>query len=95
MSLGEEKPQPFISLDIDQQIDGQLAPNSHVNFSPPDSHLPMLSNYLPHSSMSSPSQISQFHANTITTSPFALDGGVYQGQTSMQSNNWNSNPIVK
>ncbi|CAF3438668.1 unnamed protein product [Rotaria socialis] len=90
---GEEKPQPYIPLDIDRQIDGKLLPNNHINVSPPNGRLPMSSNYLPNSSTPLPSHISQSHQNTSTaTSPFALDGGVYQGQSQNQSNNWNTNP---
>ncbi|CAF2986338.1 unnamed protein product [Rotaria sp. Silwood2] len=89
---GEEKPQPFISLDIDRQIDGKPLPSNHINVSPPNGRLPMSSNYLPNSSIPLPLHISQSHPITATASPsFPLDGGVYQGQPPTQANNWNPN----
>ncbi|CAF1041761.1 unnamed protein product [Rotaria sp. Silwood1] len=92
---GEEKPQPFIPLDIDRQIDAKLLPSNHINISPPNGRLPISSNYLPNSSIPLPSHISQPHPITATTSSsFPLDGGVYQGQPPTQSNTWNPNTKI-
>jgi hypothetical protein len=76
---GEEKPQPFITLDIDRQVDGKLITSNHISVSPPNGRLPMLPNYLPNNLAPLPSHISQSHSNAIALPTFALDGGVYQG----------------
>jgi hypothetical protein len=55
----------------------------------------MSSTYLPNSSTLLPSYISQSPSNIITSSPqFAPDGGVYQGHSLTQPNNWNPNTKV-
>ena len=94
--LGEEKPQLFIPLDIDRQIDGKLLPTSnHIDLSTSNGRLPISPNYLPNSSISLPPNRSQSHPNAMTTSSLhVLDGGVYQGQTSTQANHWNANAMV-
>ncbi|CAF0751144.1 unnamed protein product [Adineta steineri] len=92
---GEEKPQPFIILDIDKQVDGKIVSSNHISISPPNGRLPIPTNYLPNSSIPLPSHISQSHPTSVTTNPpFSLDGGVYQGQPPSQSNNWNANTRV-
>jgi hypothetical protein len=95
--LGEEKPQPFIPLDIDRQVDGKYVISNHVSVSPPNGRLPISSNYPPNNSIPLPSHISQSHPNTITSSPppqFVLDGGVYQGHSQTQPANWQANKKV-
>ncbi len=93
--LGEEKPQPFIPLDIDRQVDGKVVPSNHISVSPPNGRLPMSSNYLLNNSTPLPLNISQSHPNAIPSSPpFALDGGVYQGQSQIQRNTWNTSANV-
>lgn len=73
---GEEKPQPFIPLDIDKQGDGSMNISNHINLSPPNGRLPMSVS----GQLTSPES-----AN------FLLDGGVYQGQPmTVQSNDWNA-----
>ncbi|CAF0883916.1 unnamed protein product [Rotaria sordida] len=75
---GLEKPQPFIPLDIDRQIDGKLVTSNHINISPPKVPLPL--------------HLSQHKTNSVASPAFILDGGVYQGQpTSTKSDNWNLN----
>jgi hypothetical protein len=57
----------------------------------------MVSNHIPPTSMPLPSHISQRQPNP-GTSPFMLDGGVYQGQPpppTTQPNDWNPNTKVK
>jgi hypothetical protein len=81
---GEEKPQPFILLDIDRQVDGKLISSNHISVSPPNGRLPMSSNYLPNNLVPLPSHISQSHSNAIALPTFALDGGVYQGGSGPQ-----------
>ncbi|CAF0784947.1 unnamed protein product [Rotaria sordida] len=89
---GEEKPQPFISLDIDRQIDGKSLPNNHINISPPNGRLQTPSNYPPNRPIPLPSHIPQSHPSTTTTpSSLPLDGGVYQGLPPTQSTNRNAN----
>ena len=78
---GEEKPQPFIPLDIDKQGDGPMNIGNHINLSPPNGRLPMSVS----GQLSSP-ESANFH----------LDGGVYQGQPmTPQSNDWNTNTKVR
>lgn len=78
---GEEKPQPFIPLDIDKQGDGSMNISNHINLSPPNGRLPMSVS----GQLSSP-ESGNFH----------LDGGVYQGQPmSAQSSDWNTNTKVR
>lgn len=86
--LGEEKPQPYIPLDIDRQVEGKLVTSNHVSVSPPNGRLPMSASYLPNNSNLLPSHISQSHPNTTTSSPLllSLDGGVYQGHSQTQPN---------
>jgi hypothetical protein len=95
--LGEEKPQPFISLDIDRQVDGKVVISNHININPPNGRLPMSLNYVPNTSMPLPPHLSQHQQNLLPSSPLTLDGGVYQGQQPppMQSNEWNPNTRVK
>lgn len=88
---GEEKPQPFILLDIDRQMDGKLIISNHISVSPPNGRLPMPSNHVPNPSIPLPSHLSQRQPQA-----FMLDGGVYQGQPLItQSNEWNANIKVK
>ena len=89
--LGEEKPQPFIPLDIDRHVEGKPVISNHTNMSPPNGRLPTSPNYLPNSSMPLPSHLTHPYSQPITTSPpLALDGGVYQGQPpSNQPTEWN------
>jgi len=56
----------------------------------------MASNHIPPTSMPLPSHLSQRQPNP-GTSPFMLDGGVYQGQPppTTQPNDWNPNTRVK
>ncbi len=83
--LGEEKPQPFITLDIDRQVDGKFITSNHINVSPPNGRLPISLNYPPNNLTPLPSHLSQPHPSTVTSlSPFALDGGVYQGHPPTQ-----------
>jgi hypothetical protein len=100
--LGEEKPQPFITLDIDRQVDGKLVTSNQLNMNAPNGRLPMSSNYPGTGLLPLPSYLSQpqLQPNAISSLPM-LDGGVYQGHSQMptatlaaQSNNWNSNSIV-
>jgi hypothetical protein len=87
--LGEDKPQPFIPLDIDRQVDGKIAISNHVNISSPNGRLPMSSNYVPNTSMPLPLHLSQHKLNTP-------DGGVYHGQPPPnQTNQWALNSNVK
>ena len=87
---GEEKPQAFIPLDIDRQVDGKLVITNHINIGPPNGRLPMPSNFSPDTSMSLPPH----QTNSIAS--YKLDGGVYQGQPpSRQPNDWNQNTKVK
>jgi len=92
---GEEKPQPFIPLDIDRHVEGKtVVISNHTNMSPPNGRLPTSSNYLPNSSMPLSSHLSHPYPQPITTAPPSdLDGGVYQGQsvaaTSNKTNEWN------
>lgn len=91
---GEEKPQPFIPLDIDRHVEGKTVISNHTNMSPPNGRLPTSSNYLPNSSMPLPSHLSHPYSQPITTAPPSdLDGGVYQGQsvaaTSNKTHEWN------
>ncbi|UJR28466.1 hypothetical protein I4U23_009705 [Adineta vaga] len=90
---GEEKPQPFIPLDLDRHVDGRIVTSNHISISPPNGRLPTPISYLSNSSIPPPSQITQLHPTSVPTmpSPFALDGGVYQGQSLAQQPNWNSN----
>jgi len=77
--LGEEKPQPFIPLDLDKQVDGRLVVGNHTSFSPPNGRLPMSSPPLS-------SHVPQSQSNLIGSPsiPLTLDGGVYQGQPPTQ-----------
>ena len=55
----------------------------------------MSSNYVPTNSLPLPSQTSPPHPTSIPSStPFSLDGGVYQGQPPSQSSNWIPNTKV-
>jgi hypothetical protein len=95
--LGEEKPQPFIVLDIDRQVDGKIVTSNHISSaSPPNGRLPMSTNYPSNNSLPMPSHLSQHLPSTIISpSPYALDGGVYQGHTPTQTNDWKPNTKVK
>ncbi|CAF1092159.1 unnamed protein product [Adineta ricciae] len=89
---GEEKPQAFIPLDLDRQLDGRVVTSNHINISPPNGRLPASLNYLSNSSIPPPSHITPLHPTSVSTmSPFSLDGGVYQGQPPTQPTNWNAN----
>jgi hypothetical protein len=93
--LGEDKPQPYIVLDIDRQVDGKLVTSNHITVSPPNGRLPMSSNYPPNNSLPLLTHTSQPHPNAIPLSaPHSLDGGVYQGQQPPQSSNWIPNTKV-
>lgn len=102
-SLGEEKPQPFIVLDIDRQVEGKLVTNNQMPIGSPNGRLPMSSNYQPNATLPMPLYLSQTQPNHHPTSstPFLLDGGVYQGQApttsqpQTQVNQWNPNSKVK
>lgn len=84
--LGEDKPQIFIPLDIDRQMDGKLISNNHIVNGPPNGRLPMPSNFTPHTTMALSPHLSQQQqqqpqpTNPVTSSNYMLDGGVYQGQ---------------
>ncbi|CAF0883691.1 unnamed protein product [Rotaria sp. Silwood1] len=92
---GEEKPHPFIPLDIDRQVDGKLVTSNHINMSSPNGRLPMSLNYTSNTSMPLPLPFSQHQINPVTSPAFALDGGVYQGQSvPTKSDNWNPNTKV-
>ena len=83
--LGEERPQPFIILDLDRQVDGKLVISNHISVSPPNGRLPVSSNYYPNNLSPLPSHIAQPTPTAVPT--YALDGGVYQGgQAPMQLN---------
>jgi hypothetical protein len=93
--VGEEKPQPFIPLDLDRQVDGKIVSNHHISTSPPNGRLPTSSNSLPNSILPMPSHLIQPHSLATNTSPtISLDGGVYQGQSPVQVNEWNPNAKV-
>ena len=107
--LGEEKPQPFISLDIDKQVDGKVVTSNHISGAP-NGRLPLSSNYQAPGLLPLPSYLSAAQPNTHSASSgLLLDGGVYQGQgpsslppsssspaatTTAQANDWNSNQKV-
>ncbi|CAF2082672.1 unnamed protein product [Rotaria magnacalcarata] len=79
---GEEKPQAFITLDIDRQIDGKLIIANHTSTSPPDGRLPTSRTLPPH--------LSQQQQNQEVSPAFIIDGGVYQGQSTLtQPADWN------
>ena len=101
--LGEEKPYPFISLDIDRQVEGKVVTTNNMNIGAPNSRIPISSNYQGTGLLPLPSFLSQAQTNTTATLPtFILDGGVYQGQPpsssqsvqASQNNTWNSNQKV-
>ncbi len=93
--LGEDKPQTFIPLDIDRQVDGKLIIGNHINVSPPNGRLPVTPNHIPHPSMPVPPHLSP-HQSSPATPPLILDGGVYQGQPpTTQASDWNANTKVK
>ncbi len=92
---GLDKPQAFIPLDIDRQVDGKLIIGNHINVNPPNGRLPMAANHVPNTSIPLPSHPSQHQLNPVTPA-FMLDGGVYQGQPpTTQLNDWNLNTKVK
>lgn len=80
-ALGEEKPQPFITLDIDRQVDGKLVVSNHVPLSPPNGRLPISAAYPQNKLTPLPTQIPPSQPTALGPSPplHALDGGVYQG----------------
>ena len=107
--LGEEKPQPFISLDIDKHVEGKVVSSNHITGGAPNGRLPPSSNYSAHGLLPSPSYLSSAQPNTHSSATgLLLDGGVYQGQapstlppsssstatTTNQANDWNSNQKV-
>ena len=96
---GEEKPHPYIPLDLDRQADGKAATttmSNHIGISPPNGRLPTSSNYLPNSSIPLTSHLSQRLPHAMTTAPpFTLDGGVYQGHAPSHANEWNPNTKVE
>lgn len=109
MILGEEKPQPFIPLDIDRQLDGKLVTNNNTSFSPPNGRLSTPVNYLSnnvtgilpqlvHQQQQQQQQnpaLTVLPVMTTAATTFAFDAGIHQGHPSAQVNEWNPNMKVK
>ncbi|CAF4715649.1 unnamed protein product, partial [Rotaria socialis] len=67
---------------IDRQIDGKLITANHTSTNPPDCRLPTSRTLPPH--------LSQHQQNQEVSPAFILDGGVYQGQSTLtQPADWN------
>ncbi len=89
--LGEEKPQPFIPLDIDRQGDAKLGLINHPSLSPPNGRLPMPGNHISPPSMPLPIHQLVPQPNPLTTPDYTLDGGVYQGHgPTTLAKDWNA-----
>jgi hypothetical protein len=96
LTIGEEKPQPYIPLDLDRHVEGKLVASNHVSVGAPNGRLPISSSYAPHNSMPLPTYSSRQHPHAMAASPpCILDGGVYQGYQPTQSNDCNPNAKVQ
>ena len=84
-------------------MEGKVVTNNQMPIGSPNGRLPMSSNYAPNSTLPMPLYLSQTQPNhhPPSTTPFLLDGGVYQGQppttttTTAQPNQWNANSKVR